>query len=84
MSATTSEDNIFTVHTSRLFSVPDKIFMPDMSLQIDRQTGEIVGTFVREEGEPFDPKPGDVDLRHLYVIPGLVGSYTRTPMDGYQ
>jgi len=84
MSATMSEDNIFTVHTSRVFSVPDKIFMQDMSLQIDRQTGEILGTFVRKEGEPFNLKTGDVDLRHLYVVPGLVGSYTRTSMDGYQ
>ena len=59
-----------TIHTSDLFDPKQKKVLRDMSITVDRPTGCIVEVYQRVDID--DVPEGDIDLRGLFVMPGLV------------
>ena len=60
-----------TVHTSQLFDPKQKKVLDNISITVDRVTGCIVKVFGRPD-ETLSRAPEDIDLRGLFVMPGLV------------
>lgn len=72
----------FTVHTSILFDPKKKQVVKDVSITVDKTTGNISDVFQRSS--PLDDiPPGDVDLRGKFVMPGLVDAHTHIFLHSY-
>ncbi|KAJ5108317.1 hypothetical protein N7456_004992 [Penicillium angulare] len=76
----------FTLHTSKLFDPKIKKVRKNVSITVDSSTGLIVNVFEREcDSSTFEVglKPGDIDLRGKYVLPGLVDAHTHVFLHSY-
>ncbi|KAK4168628.1 putative Xaa-Pro dipeptide hydrolase [Cladorrhinum sp. PSN259] len=77
----------FQIHTSLLFDPKKKAFLKNISIEVDLQTGEIVGTTTRNDEEDASlvvtTKSGDIDLRGKVVLPGLVDAHTHIFIHDY-
>jgi len=69
-----------TIHTSRLFDSKQKIFSKNISIEVDTQTGLISKVYERSSDQLPD---GDIDLRHLTVLPGFVDAHTHIFLHAY-
>ncbi|KAK3310902.1 uncharacterized protein B0T15DRAFT_507521 [Chaetomium strumarium] len=66
-----------TVHTSLLFDPQRKCWLPNVSIQVNPQTGAIVRLHHRNNADFLSPlDPNDIDLRGKFVLPGFVDSHT--------
>lgn len=75
----------FTVHTSLLFDPKLKKTRENVSITVDPASGLIVDVFERDGARPLETfKPGDVDLRGKYVMPGFVDAHTHVFLHSYE
>ncbi|RWA03999.1 hypothetical protein EKO27_g11108 [Xylaria grammica] len=74
-----------TIHTSTLFDSKSKIFIPDVSIEVDTSTGLIARTYERSQPLPHEnvSNSNTIDLRGLTVLPGLVDAHTHIFLHGY-
>ncbi|KAF2221207.1 hypothetical protein BDZ85DRAFT_284091 [Elsinoe ampelina] len=72
----------YKIHTRLLFSSTTKSFLKNITLIISPASGLI--TSVTHRGfDPFPTSPGDIDLRHLTVLPGLVDAHAHMFLHSY-
>jgi imidazolonepropionase-like amidohydrolase len=72
----------YTIHTSNLFDPQKKQVVQDVSVTVDKVSGNIVKVFQRTS--PLDEVPsGDVDLRGQFVMPGMVDAHTHIFLHSY-
>lgn len=77
----------YTLHTSWLFDPRAKQVRKNWSITVDKRSGLIEKITQRDdEQQPVDQlfKPGDVDLRGKYVLPGLVDAHTHVFLHSYE
>lgn len=74
-----------TIHTSQLFDPKEKKVLSNTSIVVDRQTGNIVKVFQRENDEGISSSPSEdvVDLRGKFVMPGFVDAHTHIFLHSY-
>jgi len=74
----------FKVHSSVLYDPKKKGFRKNVSIEVDRESGSIIGIFNRNDGdEPLQLANGDIDLRGKVVMPGFVDSHTHVFLHSY-
>lgn len=84
MVSTNTEPSSFTVHTSSLFDPKQKQYLKDISITVNPSTGLITAVFKRSKPLPIKISTPDVDLRGLFVLPGLVDSHTHIFLHDYR
>ncbi|GAW14835.1 hypothetical protein ANO14919_042390 [Xylariales sp. No.14919] len=74
-----------TIHTSTLFDSRSKLFISDVSIEVDTSTGLIARTYERSQPLPYEnvSNSNTIDLRGLTVLPGLVDAHTHIFLHGY-
>lgn len=65
-----------------LFDSKSKSFHKNVTLEIDREKGEIINSFDNTVHSVI--RPGDVDLRGQVVMPGFVDSHTHIFLHSYE
>ncbi|KAK4232257.1 putative Xaa-Pro dipeptide hydrolase [Podospora fimiseda] len=77
----------FQIHTSVLFDPKKRVFLKNISLEIDPLSGEIVDTTTRTDQEDasliITKSSRDIDLRGKIVLPGLVDAHTHIFIHDY-
>ncbi|KAI0390566.1 hypothetical protein F5Y17DRAFT_52483 [Xylariaceae sp. FL0594] len=77
---------VLTIHTSCFFDSKGKQFLSDISIEIDKPTGLVTRTYVRNKPLPNHRITNErtvVDLRGLTVLPGLVDAHTHIFLHSY-
>lgn len=74
----------FQIHTSLLFDPKQKIFIKDVSITVDTETGLIVKVCTRNESLPETIPEGDIDLRGRTAMPGFVDAHTHIFLHSYE
>ncbi|KAM7209701.1 putative Xaa-Pro dipeptide hydrolase [Naviculisporaceae sp. PSN 640] len=74
----------FKVHSSTLFDPKKKAFLKNISIEIDRASGSIVGLYKRDPESPHRLAPDDIDLTGQVVLPGFVDSHTHIFLHSYK
>ncbi|KAI5920410.1 amidohydrolase domain-containing protein [Camillea tinctor] len=80
------EKNELTILTSRLFDPRQRLFLSNISIVVDTNTGLVIGTYKRDDSSPVPDTATEVntiDLRGLTVLPGLVDSHTHIFLHPY-
>ncbi|KAI1433469.1 hypothetical protein GGR50DRAFT_503262 [Xylaria sp. CBS 124048] len=77
--------NHLTILTSNLFDSKNKVFLQNISIDVDTNTGLILRTYERTEPLREDgiSDSKTIDLRGLTVLPGLVDAHTHIFLHGY-
>ncbi|KAL9620615.1 MAG: hypothetical protein Q9160_004869 [Pyrenula sp. 1 TL-2023] len=83
-SKTPPSPSTLTIHTTTLFSPTHKTFLPNISLTISPQTGLITSIYTRTTPLPATIPPPDIDLRNLYILPGLTDAHTHILLHEYR
>jgi imidazolonepropionase-like amidohydrolase len=79
------EGDPFCVHTSILFDPKKRAFVENVSIKVDPVSGSILDVFQRtEDSNGAEMGSGDVDLRGLVTMPGLVDAHTHVFLHSYE
>lgn len=60
----------YTIHTSLLFDPHQKLWLTNVSIQVDKQSG-LISSVTQRSAKDADIDDGDVDLRGYTVLPGF-------------
>ncbi|KAL4809420.1 hypothetical protein BDV18DRAFT_157175 [Aspergillus unguis] len=72
----------YTIHTTSLFDPKQKKVLTDTSITVSKTTGLITNIYQRTE--PLTTiNSSDVDLRNIFVMPGLVDAHTHIFLHAY-
>lgn len=74
-----------TIHTSLLFDPKRKVFIPNLSIVVNEESGLITAVITRQNDDdvPSDPTPNIIDLRNKVVLPGFVDAHTHIFLHAY-
>ncbi|EFX01725.1 amidohydrolase domain containing protein [Grosmannia clavigera kw1407] len=79
------QGKLLTLHTSALFDPKYGGFRENISVVVDAESGLIVEVYERDGDDTLQwLGEGDIDLRGLYVLPGLVDAHTHIFLHSYE